>query len=478
MLSFLKTIIKIIPVLAAAGLISVSILIQAYAQDQILHKGRINSYRLNLRNKPSLFAKVVIILEKDDIVDVLEEKGGVGGWLKVRYENYSGYIRNREQYIKLLPAAYEIKAPVPGKTAKVTAVEKEVVQEKQKIKEKIKEEQEKVESFSAEESQIIEGLDEIDFALNRARVSAGSLAEEMAELEERIRDLTKKQKKLAAQIEENKGYTGRRLDALYRMNMIGRLEIAGPPQSVFDFFLKQNSMKRIIQSDFDMIEKQSDDMKEMVLLGRDLEEQHLAKLELEGELKLQIRIKEKESQKKETILKDIQNKKKLSLAAVASLKEAEGKLDARIENIRKNTDTASHSFSKYKGKLGIPVKGEIISSFGPSRTGDYKSFTFQSGIDIRAERGEPVKCIFMGEVLFAEWLKGYGNVMIVNHGESYYSLYAHVEEIFKKPGERVQTGEVIATAGDTGSIKGLCLHFELRHHGKPIDPINWLKKGV
>ena len=82
------------------------------------------------------------------------------------------------------------------------------------------------------------------------------------------------------------------------------------------------------------------------------------------------------------------------------------------------------------------------------------------------------------ESAFAEWLKGYGNLMIINHGENYYSLYAHVEEVFKKTGEKVQTGEVIATAGDTGSIKGLCLHFELRHHGKPINPLKWLKKGA
>ena len=80
--------------------------------------------------------------------------------------------------------------------------------------------------------------------------------------------------------------------------------------------------------------------------------------------------------------------------------------------------------------------------------------------------------------MFAQWLKGYGNLMIINHGNNYYTLYAHVEEMYKKKGEQVDIGEIIGTAGDTGSIKGPCLHFEVRHHGKPVDPLKWLKKGA
>lgn len=125
-----------------------------------------------------------------------------------------------------------------------------------------------------------------------------------------------------------------------------------------------------------------------------------------------------------------------------------------------------------------PVEGEIISEFGSSAPGNYKVFTFQKGIDIKVVRGEPVKTVFKGEVMFAQWLKGYGNVLIINHGDHYYTLYAHVEEMFKKEGEAVETGDVIATAGDTGSIKGMCLHFEVRHHGKPVDPMKWLRKGA
>ncbi|MBU2452136.1 MAG: M23 family metallopeptidase, partial [Proteobacteria bacterium] len=216
------------------------------------------------------------------------------------------------------------------------------------------------------------------------------------------------------------------------------------------------------------------------ILEMELQKEILAKTSLETQFNDQIRINQKETLKKELILKEIRQKKKLSLAAVESLKEAELQLDNRISSIQKGeaSSFSTSSFSSHKGRLLIPVKGDVISDFGPSSTGDYKSFTFQKGIDIRVERGEPVKSVFKGEIMFAQWLKGYGNLLIIDHGDNYYTLYAHVEEIFKQKGETVETGEVIATAGDTGSIKGMCLHFEVRHHGKPVNPMKWLRKGA
>jgi septal ring factor EnvC (AmiA/AmiB activator) len=79
-------------------------------------------------------------------------------------------------------------------------------------------------------------------------------------------------------------------------------------------------------------------------------------------------------------------------------------------------------------------------------------------------------------VLFADWLKGYGNLIIINHGNQYYSLYGHTEELFKQKGDPVEEREVIATVGETSSLNGPCLHFEIRHKGQPVDPMKWLRK--
>ena len=85
--------------------------------------------------------------------------------------------------------------------------------------------------------------------------------------------------------------------------------------------------------------------------------------------------------------------------------------------------------------LKMPVKGSIISKFGTRQNSNYNSFTFQSGIDIKVQKGAPVRAVFKGKLLYANWLKGYGNLMILNHGDNYYTLYAHVEKILKNKGD-------------------------------------------
>ncbi len=472
MLFVLKTNIKII---FFSGLLFFLFSGQGRAENPVLFQGVINSPKINIRKAPSLRSAVVDVAEKGETVDVLEEQGGIGGWLWVDHRGTRGYIRNRPQYIRLPAAALEEKEEPPVEKK----VEKEL-EKKEMIRADIKTQEKMVETFSQKEVEIVEGLNEIDYALNRARLKAQTLSGEIREMEEKITRLQKDRERLAQDIDRNRGYAGERLRALYKMHMLGRLDVAGMPSSVFDFFLRQNSMKSIVKADFNVIDQQNRDLDMFERLEKEMKKEVQAKTLLEAELNDQIRINHIENQKRELILKEIRQKKKLSLAAVASLKLAALQLDTRMETIDPNeVKTAKgNSFSDHQGRLMIPAKGEIISEFGSSASGNYKVFTFQKGIDIKVERGEPVKTVFKGEVMFAQWLKGYGNLLIINHGDNYYTLYAHVEEIFKKEGEAVETGDVIATAGDTGSIKGMCLHFEVRHHGKPVDPMKWLRKGA
>jgi septal ring factor EnvC (AmiA/AmiB activator) len=472
MLFVLKTNIKII---FFSGLLFFLFSGQGRPENPVLFQGVINSPKINIRKAPSLSSEVVGVADKGETVDVLEKQGSIGGWLLVDHRGTRGYIRNRPQYIRLPVASPEEKEEPP--------VEKKVEkkpEKKETIRADIKTQEKMVETFSQKEVEIVEGLNEIDYALNRARLKAQTLSGEIREMEEKITRLQKDRERLAQDIARNREYAGERLRALYKMHMLGRLDVAGMPSSVFDFFLRQNSMKSIVKADFNIIDRQNTDLDMFERLEEEMKKEVQAKTLLEAELNDQIRINHSETQKRELILKEIRQKKKLSLAAVESLKLAALQLDSRMETIEPNeVKTAKgESFFDHQGRLMIPVEGEIISEFGSSAPGNYKVFTFQKGIDIKVERGEPVKTVFKGEVMFAQWLKGYGNVLIINHGDNYYTLYAHVEEMFKKEGEAVETGDVIATAGDTGSIKGMCLHFEVRHHGKPVDPMKWLRKGA
>jgi len=450
---------------------------------QVLFQGVINSPRMNIRKSPNLLSEVVGVADKGEAVDVLEKQGDIGGWLLVDYKGVKGYIRNRLKYIKLTDIIdRKEEKPVQKKAEKKqqNAIEEIRPEKNDAIKADIETQEKLVESFSQKEIEIVEGLNEIDHALNKARLKAQSLSGEIRQMEEKITQLKKGRERLYEDIARNREYAENRLRALYKMHMIGRLEVAGMPSSVFDFFLQQNSMKTIVESDFKVIERQSGDLENFDNFEEEMKKEIQARTLLETELNDQIRINHNDTLKKELILKEIRQKKQLSLAAVESLKIAAHHLDNRMEKIQSNDlkKPGDNSFLNQQGRLMIPVEGEIISEFGRSTTGNYKVFTFQKGIDIKADRGEPVKSVFKGEVMFAQWLKGYGNLLIINHGDNYYTIYAHVDEMFKKEGENVETGDVIATAGDTGSIKGTCLHFEVRHHGKPIDPMKWLRKGA
>ncbi len=474
MLSFLKTNIKIVFFLSWVWLALPGI---AIGSQPVVYKGVVTSFKLNIRKSPSRKADVLVVMDRGQKIDVIKKQAGIGSWLTVRYKGNVGYVRNRPQYIRLVPVTPAPKTKKPVKIKKASPSKKE---KQQHIEDRIQTQEKMVETFTQKEVEIIEGLNETDYALNKARLKLSALSAEISQLEASIAGLNIDRELLFEEISENREYAGKRLRALYKMNMIGRLDVAGLPSSVFDFFLQQNSMKRVIQSDFQVLDKQTRDLERFEILEKELQKEIQAKTDLEIQVTDQVRINQKESLKKEMILRQIRKKKKLSLAAVEALKQAALQLDNRISTMQKGgtTQIIEGSFPSYKGRLNIPVKGEVISKFGPSTTGDYKSYTFQKGIDIKVERGEPVKSVFKGEVMFAQWLKGYGNLLIINHGDNYYTLYAHVEEIFKKKGENVDTGEVIATAGDTGSIKGMCLHFELRHHGKPVNPMKWLKKGA
>ena len=125
----------------------------------------------------------------------------------------------------------------------------------------------------------------------------------------------------------------------------------------------------------------------------------------------------------------------------------------------------------------MPVTGKIVSLFGPFENPEFGVRNFRSGIVIATEAGTPVRSVGSGEVIYAGWFKGYGHMLIIDHGDHYYTLYAHAGELLKEKGDAVGSGEVIARTGDGGGLQGPGLHFEVRHHGKPLDPMEWLETG-
>ena len=191
----------------------------------------------------------------------------------------------------------------------------------------------------------------------------------------------------------------------------------------------------------------------------------------------------KQKKKKSALLKKVRSEKQTYQIAVRELEKSSLELQSLIDRLKKELTTRKgdfipedgKGFAMLKGKLLFPVSGKIISRYGNQIDPKLNTVTFQKGIEISTKRGKEIKAIYEGKVIYADWFKGYGNIIIIDHGGSYYSLSAHLSEIYKSVGDRVEAGEVIALSGDTGSLKGPCLYFELRHHGKPLNPLHWLR---
>ncbi|MGH8286709.1 MAG: murein hydrolase activator EnvC family protein [Steroidobacteraceae bacterium] len=135
--------------------------------------------------------------------------------------------------------------------------------------------------------------------------------------------------------------------------------------------------------------------------------------------------------------------------------------------------TSKDAFAKLRGQLSWPVAGRVVARYGESRAGGVK----WDGVLVATDRGTPVRSVYDGRVVYADWLPGLGLLAIVDHGEGYLSLYGHNERLYKAAGERVTTGDTIAAAGDSGGRSRPELYFEIRKGGKPVDPRPWFKSG-
>jgi len=130
----------------------------------------------------------------------------------------------------------------------------------------------------------------------------------------------------------------------------------------------------------------------------------------------------------------------------------------------------SGAFAALKGTLRLPVRGDLTNRFGAPRE---DSGVAWRGLFIKSREGEPVKAIADGRVVFADWLRGFGNLLIVDHGDGYMSLYGNNQALLKSVGDQVHPGDVLATVGSTGGVDESGLYYELRYQSKPFDPLGW-----
>jgi len=169
---------------------------------------------------------------------------------------------------------------------------------------------------------------------------------------------------------------------------------------------------------------------------------------------------------------------------VEELERSAGRIDALLKELETRRRAATAVKPKkelagihpLKGALHWPADGDVVSRFGRQKHPAFDTYVQKKGIEIRTEEGSAIRAVMPGTVAYADWLKGYGLVVILDHANGFFSLYAHASKLNAKVGDQVQTGQVIGETGDTGLTGENTLYFELREGAEPVDPLAWLAK--
>jgi murein hydrolase activator len=269
-----------------------------------------------------------------------------------------------------------------------------------------------------------------------------------------------------------------RLEARVRMGRTGELQLLLASGSLSDLVKRRYLVDRILRSDVRLL-GEAQAARRAQEAARSTRQAEAVRLAALAEEALDRREEaEARREEREALLEALQSARGLHERAAAEAAEQEQRLADFVASLPppRTPLAAPTGFAALRGALPHPAPGPVTVGFGRLVEPRFNTVTVQNGLDIGAPAGAPVRAVAPGRVVHAGWFRGYGNLVIVDHGDGYHSLVAHLGAMRTAMGEEVAGGTVLGTVGDTGSLKGPYLYFELREQGRPIDPRPWLRE--
>lgn len=347
------------------------------------------------------------------------------------------------------------------------------------IEQEIKSLRDQAAGLAAQENSLISTLDqyEVQVQMKSHEIELFGLRQQQAQ-----QDLDSLQSKYSAQqkdLQSQKEYLSRRLVEAYKLGRMNYLKLMLQANTASDLLRAYQYVTFLAREDQRRLDQYRGSMKdiETTRLNLEQESRNLAQLK-EDSQKAQVDLIRSRNEKLQ-LLSAIQNQREMHLDALSELKAAANQLQSffRSQDSSAPTETIEGvSMEHYRGLLDWPVRGKVVRDFGMQKHPKFGTVTMNNGIEISAEDGTDVKAVFAGQVVFAEWFKGYGKCIIVLHPGGFYSLYAHDSDLLVQRGDAVQKGQVIAHVGSTASLIGPGLYFEIRDKQQPVNPNGWLRK--
>jgi septal ring factor EnvC (AmiA/AmiB activator) len=350
-------------------------------------------------------------------------------------------------------------------------IEKDLTEKRRDLKDIRKElttTKEKEKKIQRKETSILENLHQIENELHQKEKELKQMESQLAQTKSKRHQAKNQILILNQGIEQTKEVLSSRMIALYKMGGAPPKIFLLTSQSYLDLLKIDKYLRVVIDFDARLV----DTYRHQVALKERYEEELI-----EDQLQWQRNISEVEQKKgeikkvkgaKQALLRSIQDQKALTQKVISELEGRAKGLQALIEKLEKEKSLLAYKKTKpdsSKGRLLPPVQGSVISLFKEKG---------QNGIEIKAPMEAEVRAILPGKVLYADWFKGFGNMVIIDHGDHTFTVSAYCSLLLKKEGDAVAQGETIARVGSAGSLKGPCLYFEIRHRGKPQDPMDWI----
>ncbi|SFX39365.1 murein hydrolase activator EnvC family protein [Marinospirillum alkaliphilum] len=329
-----------------------------------------------------------------------------------------------------------------------------------------------------EQSQLQDRLKQTESQIGQLVTRIEANTREAAELEQRLTRLRVEQRELQTQLDQQAGYLRQQIRSAYAMGRQEYLKVLLNQQEpdrvarllrYYDYINRERTRK---MEAYLAVARQLDTVQsEIITRGQTLDQVRRSLQQRRTELLAEQRQRQQLVQE---LSREIAGRDDELQKLLADQKRLEQLLEAVTEAIvRLPPPRDARPFQQMRGNLPWPIQGRVLSAFGSRQ---HNNRLVSRGMLIQASEGAPVQAIHGGRVVFADWLRGFGFMIIIDHGDGFMSLYGHNQTLRKQPGDWVNGGEVIATAGATGGQQQTGLYFEIRRQGQPVDPVSWIAR--
>ncbi|MBI3605509.1 MAG: peptidoglycan DD-metalloendopeptidase family protein [Nitrospirae bacterium] len=275
--------------------------------------------------------------------------------------------------------------------------------------------------------------------------------------------------------DEKKVIINARIRRIYKEDKMGDLLLLAGGRNYQDLMTRIHSMFEISRNDMTALKEYHEGM--LVLKEKEdlLEAKRREIVGMKQQASDQMEALQNEKMNKNMLLAKVRIEKELAGQAIKELEESTLKVQELMRQLQQHPSARS-GFLSEKGKLPWPASGKVVGAYGRQKHPKFDFYVFKKGWEIKPAENDAIRSIYDGVVVYGDWFKGYGLLIIIDHGAGYYSLYAHASKLMVGAGEKVGQNQVIGEIGETGYSEERNLYFEIRHGGNAVDPSLWLAK--